>query len=330
MWYAVVVFRLLVLGLVLCFLDSCQPRALIAGVYFWKTTLEVSQANLARWGALPLGQLGLRLFDWGVQGEEGPLHVAGHLPASLTLVPVVYVTTARLDSWATMTPFDELQQARELLQHIDRHLEIAGVGFPRSYQLDADWTARTRARWFAVVSTFRTLVHGRGATLTVTVRLHQYRDRATQGVPPADDGVLMLYGTGDSVLDPATIEAYVRGPAYPIPLVPAFPTYSQVRQYNGYNKLVSVSRLGSAAELPQADLQKLPSGRFRVLRRSLLGGRPLLQGDELAVDLLDASTLDRARNLPAVAELMRRSGGRVWFFDDDPASWPMIQAFAER
>jgi hypothetical protein len=300
----------LVFGLV-----SCVPVA-HESVYYWKTTLDWSDTDSKKWDEAGADRLGLRLFDWGDRGEEGPLTVRTMVPTTLEVVPVVYVTTARLAAWAADPALDAGREAALLLGHMDAVLGRAWVGRPEVWQLDADWSGQTRKTWFAVAAAFGDLVHARGARFEVTVRLHQYRDRLAQGVPPADAGVLMLYGVGDAILDPALVEGYLKGPPYPLPLTAAFPAYVQVRQLNGYGRLVALHRLGARATLPLDDLKPLGGERFEVVRRSTLAGRPLLAHDVLAVDRVSAADLARVAALPAVARL--GEAGRVWWFDYDP------------
>jgi hypothetical protein len=268
-------------------------------------------------------RVGLRVFDWGLRGEEGPLFVRSPLPAEVAVVPVAYITGERLTRWAQDAKLYPAAAARELFDHMDGALARAWPGTPATWQLDADWSAATRSAWFAVAGAFGKLVHARGGRFEVTVRLHQYRDRAAQGVPPADGGVLMLYGAGDAVLDKALVQAYLKGPPYPLPLEPAFPVYTQVRQLNGYGRLVALHRLGADSELPLADLEPAGPDHYRVIRRTALAGRVLLAHDELLVDRVDPAVLAAVAALPEVAAL-RRGADRLWIFDYDPQGWEAL------
>jgi hypothetical protein len=207
---------------------------------------------------------------------------------------------------------------------MERRLASAWPGTPKTWQLDADWSASNRKAWFAVAAAFRDLVHGRGARLEVTVRLHQFRDRDSQGVPPADGGVLMLYGAGDKVLDADLVGSYVRDPPYPLGLTAAWPAYTQVRQLNGYGRLVALYRIGDASELPVADLEPEGDDRYRVLRRSSLGGGPLMAHDELVIDRVSATEAARVAALPGISRLRDRAGGRLWVFDYDRDTWDSL------
>jgi len=293
-------------------------------MYFWKTTVDWSTADTGRLMSAGVDRVGLRLFDWGGRGEEGPLVVRARILAQITVVPVVYVTVARLQAWARDKSLDAPLAARELLNHMDAALQRAWPGKPREWQLDADWAPGTRASWFAVARAFGVLVHARGGRFEVTVRLHQIKDQATQGVPPADGGVLMLYGVGDAVLDRTVVASYLKGKTYPLPLVPAFPAYTQVRQVNGYGRLVALYHLGSDAELPVADLVAQGTDHYAVVRRSTLNGGVLLAHDQLFIDRVDPTVLADVASMPEVASLRRASGDRVWVFDYDSHGWEAL------
>lgn len=312
------------LGMAFVLLFSCHFRPAATGIYYWKTSLDWSDSDTRRLRSAGVDRVGLRLFDWGVKGAEGPLAVRAPLPASMEVVPVVYVTLERLQTWAKEPGFDASGEAATLLAKMDQGLALAWPGRPAVYQLDADWTASTRDAWFAVVSAFRERVHSQGAQLEVTVRLHQYRDRRDQGVPPADSGILLLYGLGDAVIDGGVVDAYVHAADYPLPLVLALPDYTQVRQLNGYGRLVALHRLGWATELPMADLRAQGSDRYEVIRRSSLGGRPLLAHDQLLVDRVGPDVLAAVATLPAVAAIRKRSGDRIWVFDYDSSGWEAL------
>lgn len=303
---------------------SCSSRPTTASLYYWKTSLDWSSSDTNRLTSAGVDRLGLRLFDWGAQGREGPLVVRTPIPASVMVEPVVYITVGRLQAWAKIASLDSRATAVELLQAMDQTLASAWPGSPSVWQLDADWSAGTRAAWFAVAREFGRLVHARGARFEVTVRLHQIRDRADQGVPPADAGILMLYGVGDAVLDLGVVQSYLKGEDYPLPLVPAFPVYTQVRQKNGYGRLVGLYRLGSDEELPLADLVPEGNDHFRVIRRSGLQGGVLLSHDELFVDRVSSAVLSAVAQWPEVASLRRAAGDRVWVFDYDSRGWEAL------
>jgi hypothetical protein len=308
----------------LLWMGCSTPRPASVGVYWWRTTLDWSATDSANLTLAGADRIGLHLFDWGPRGEVGPLAVRSPIPGGVEVVPVAYVTSDRLAAWAADPHLVPAAEASALLGAMERRLATAWSGVANTWQLDADWSASNRRAWFAVAEAFRQFVHDRGARFEVTVRLHQYRDRGSQGIPPADGGVLMFYGAGDKVLDADLVASYLRGDRYPLALTPAWPAYTQVRQVNGYGRLVALHRIGDTGELPLGDLESEGNDRYRVVRRATLGGRPLMARDELIIDRVDPAEAARVGALPEVLRLGERSGGRLWVFDYDRNQWSSL------
>lgn len=304
------------LGVLAALLVACSVPP--TSLYLWQSTLDGRRIDPAQLRAAGVDQLGLRVFDWDRGRPVGPLRVVSPVPASVAVMPVAYVTTDQLQSWARDPSLDPKAEALRLKGAMDQGLGRAWPGQPQVWQLDADWTATTRDAWFAVVEAFAAEVHRAGGRLSATVRLHQYRDRATQGVPPADEGVLMLYGTGDRIVDEDLVTGYLKAADYPLPLVPAFPHYGQVLHKNGYGRLVGLFRVRSRDELPSTGLQPLGPNRWVVVQRLEFQGQVLLVHDTLDLDVVDPAVLLRVARQPVVQALRSRVGGRLWWFDWTP------------
>ncbi len=194
--------------------------------YHWQTELSVPDALLEAHHA---DRLYIKAFD--VSWENGRAQPAAILQARDTLpvevVPVVFLTN-------------------EVFQHplgnlVEDVTELLTRSFPYPFaelQLDCDWTAGTRDAYFNFLQQLRERLPGK--VISCTVRLHQYRDRVVQGVPPVDRAVLMAYNTGElgswetenSIVDSAAIEAYTAGqPPYPLPLDLAVAVYDWAAVY---------------------------------------------------------------------------------------------------
>ncbi|MEL6355860.1 MAG: hypothetical protein AAFQ37_02905 [Bacteroidota bacterium] len=104
---------------------------------------------------------------------------------------------------------------------------------PYEWQIDCDWTANTRERYFTFLRALRRELSA-GSILSATVRLHQFRDQSTQGIPPIDKGLLMAYNVGEldqwttenSQLDTNITANYLKpNVTYPLPLDVALPYF---------------------------------------------------------------------------------------------------------
>lgn len=94
-------------------------------------------------------------------------------------------------------------------------------------QIDGDWTPRTRSAYFRLLSTIKR--ERPELDLSVMVRLHQYRNREANCIPPADRGLLMCYNvapvkqrqTRDAIYDEAILKGYLKARPTPFRWMPA-------------------------------------------------------------------------------------------------------------
>ncbi len=167
--------------------------------------------------------------------------------------------------------------------------DLLAEAFPFPFaelQIDCDWTAGTREAYFDFLTTLRSQWPGK--QISCTVRLHQYRDREVQGIPPVDRGVLMAYNTGDlgkwetenSIVDTLAISRYVDGqPPYPLPLDLAVAVYDWAAVYRR-DALVYLLNEPDLRELKDSSrFTPLAPLRYRVAGSTYYGGLYLYAGD---------------------------------------------------
>jgi len=232
-------------------------------VYYWRTDLRLDSLERRFLSQYHISKVYCRYFDV-VMTDDGPMPNAtitftDTLPAGVEMVPTVYITEdcmhQRHDSLAA-------QLVRRILQMNETN-DIRSV---RELQIDCDYTARSRQRYYdflkEVKSQLATL-HPSCApsvtsvlrpsapfTLSTTIRLHQL----SMTPPPVDYGVLMVYNTGDPrrfternpVLDMRDVAPYLRYLAdYSLPMGAAYPVFLWQRTIAG----VSVEHPVSADEI---------------------------------------------------------------------------------
>jgi hypothetical protein len=231
-------------------------------VYWWRANLNWSEKDTLLLKHDGVQTIDLRLFDWdNVNGrsiEAGPLLVTHKIPQDFEVIPVVYVTVAQLEAWARGGLSNADAQARWLMDQLQAWAPRAWHRSAPWVQVDADWARSDRTAYFAVLTALRSLLHAQNKKLSITLRLHQYRERDL--LPPADAVTLLTYGADDpqnpkakAVLDPATVATYVRDniSPYPLPMQIALPEYALIRQFNPFNRLVALARIApEAARFP--------------------------------------------------------------------------------
>lgn len=205
--------------------DGSSQRAM----YYWNTTFALDSTKRDFINRHNIRRLYMRFFDV-TPGKDG--HAVPNATISLgdtvaecpvPVVPAVYILNDCMKQ-----PDDSL--APRLMRRLLRMCETHGLTIDGEIQIDCDWTSSTRANLFRFLRSLRDMAHARGLRLSATIRLHQL----SQPAPPVDEGVLMVYNTGDltrldvdkPILDPEDVKPYLRYLAdYRLPLAAAYPIY---------------------------------------------------------------------------------------------------------
>ena len=288
------VCRLTVLFFLHLSLSTCDPAPPHAAptperaFYHWQTRLTVPPPLLEN----DATRVYTKVFD--VSWKDNRATPTALLQIGDTTKPADYVPVIFLTNEVFTHPADSL--APRVLRLLDR-------SFPFPYtelQLDCDWTAGTRAAYFAFLETLQRLRPQ--LTLSCTVRLHQYRDRRQQGIPPVDRAVLMAYNTGDlgrwettnSIVDSAVIESYVRGQSpYPLPLDLAVAAYdwAVVYRQGRLAYLINEPELEELADTTR--FTALTPLRYRVRKGTYYGGLYLYAGDLMRREIVTRPEAER-------------------------------------
>lgn len=198
-------------------------------VYYWSTVLDIDSTKQAFIDRHGVNRMYIRYFDV-VAGEDGSpvpnatLRFRTGVPQGVEVVPAVYIVNECMVA-------DTAGLAGLILKRILQMNATNDIGGVKEIQIDCDWTRRTRQRYFGFLRTLRAMAAERGVKVSATIRLHQL----SEGAPPVDRGVLMMYNTGDftdiscqkPILDTRDAAPYLRHLAgYGLKLAAAYPIYS--------------------------------------------------------------------------------------------------------
>ncbi|MDZ4838470.1 MAG: hypothetical protein SGJ04_00540 [Bacteroidota bacterium] len=119
------------------------------------------------------------------------------------------------------------------LDSIRQVISGSRVGTVKEFQIDCDWTAKNRDKYFKFLTILKDSLQKRNMKLSVTIRLYPYKYSKKMGVPPVDKGVLMCYNLGqiqnsntkNSVFDVKELDKYLKVKSYPLPLDVALPIF---------------------------------------------------------------------------------------------------------
>lgn len=338
---------LLVLGWLFVLLASCseagKPNVTDpqTGYYHWESTLRTdSLPKVVFRDSVPLFT---RFFD--VVWQDGaPAAVArltidpdGPRPP---LVPVVFITNETLRRMETneiaglatdllslidTLYFDYRTPSRRSLTISDRR-ELTGkliLRPPPTYpelQIDCDWTASTRETYFTLLRRLRAALPPK-TDLSCTIRLHQFRDREVQGIPPVDRGTLMAYNVGDlddwstpnSIIDSNLTAPYLSPQLdpYPLPLDLALPRFRWGAVYRRDRLAYLLEGLGPEALLDTTRFGFLAPTRYAVRQSTYFNGTYLYAGDRIRLEAPDPATVAAVRRQFSVVQ---GGVGRVLYF----------------
>lgn len=222
------------------FLSACTSKPdkqVTRAFYHWKTRVDISDAETRRLDSLSITRLFIKFFDveWD-DTKNQPVPVAMvRLPdtgiPNYRITPVVFITNE------TMQKLDEAgvdtlaNKMADLLQELSPSTKWK---FDQEVQIDCDWTAATRDRYFRLLERVKTHPYFTGKTLSATIRLHQLKYTHSNGIPPVDRGLLMAYNMGNlrnpetrnSIIDPDILNQYIgKMSNYPLPLDIALPVF---------------------------------------------------------------------------------------------------------
>jgi hypothetical protein len=320
------IFFICLLAMMLSGCHSDKETPLITTFYHWQTTLAPDTTARALLAEYACDRLYVKAFDvaW-TAGRPEPtalirLEDTSALPA---LVPVVFITNEVF----VEQPMGQLPELADQLVGLVEEL----LPEFRELQLDCDWTARTQVQYFTFLKAVRERL-GTARELTCTVRLHQYRDTKTQGIPPVGRATLMAYNVGDlnrwdtenSIVDTNILKTYLAGASdYPLDLDLAVAVYDWAAVYRRDNLgyLINEPDLTELQDTSRfRDLSTNDGLRYEVVKSTYLNGIYLYEGDLLRREVAppdqveaQAALLRRYVNaFPGQRLMVYRLGSRLW------------------
>ncbi|OAV43982.1 hypothetical protein [Lewinella sp. 4G2] len=311
---------ILIIALSSCSPDQTHPP-LQTTYYHWETTLAPSATQ--RQLLAGTDRLYVKAFDVVWEGNaaaptaEIELVDTAGLPA---LIPVIFITN---EVMRRMPQAEIPGLANDLVAYAE---DLLPAGFDE-LQIDCDWTALTQVPYFELLDAIKKARTGR--QLTCTIRLHQYRDRDRQGIPPVDRGTLMAYNVGDldnwemdnSIYDPVLVKGYLAGqPPYPLPLDLAVAVYDWAAVYRRGELTLLINEPDLEGLGDSTRFTALSPNRYRADTTTYLNGQLLYPGDLLryevaspdSVNVRSAQLREWTGSFPGQRLVVYRVGSRLW------------------
>ncbi|MBC7934098.1 MAG: hypothetical protein H7Y86_01885 [Rhizobacter sp.] len=266
--------------------------AVIPAFYHWKTefTPTKTEWNIVRQNNVK--EIYLRFFDvsWDNTFSKPAPIAQVRIPAKdiftkekIRVIPTVFITNECIKN-ISIDQCDSL--AKNIYKLINDIIAVNDIGSVNEIQIDCDWTASTKEKYFSLLQTLQKIdtLH----LYSATIRLFQVKYKKDAGIPPVKKGLLMCYNMGslknpvtqNSILNNADLENYVEGlNAYPLPLDVALPLFSwhvlfRKNEYKGLLQEINNDELKAVSKQPGKN-------RFEILGDTLWNNVPLKKGDVL-------------------------------------------------
>lgn len=284
---------------------GCKQRQTDAqtAFYYWKTTLELDSGQTALLKHAAEGRLYLRLFDVAWDAERGQALpnaiVSIRQPLKgLKICPVIYLTNKTFEK-------TKLADADSLAFRVNELLKRTAAKNQFNYQaiqIDCDWTAGTRERYFAFLKAFKKYSQ---QPLEATIRLHQIKYPDKTGIPPVDKGLLMFYNmgkisaslkAGNSIYNAEDAEKYLATLSrYPLPLDLALPIFSWAIHIREGRVIQLYGKIGRKQLEVTTDFEIGPGKNvYRAIHSFYLEGLYLQTGDLLKLEEINLKELNQA------------------------------------
>lgn len=321
--------RLPLLWLLLVLLFSCKEKKVTRGYYFWRNTTHVQQAERSFLRQHSVQKLYAKCLDidWNDINHAYPititpvhniaLNLQHYDSMAIKIIPVVFITNKtfrHIDS--AEIPLLATRVLRKCLPGFDeagiplRHYSGNNYPMPSEIQVDCDWSATTKDKYFFFLQQIRQQLATRKITISATIRLHQYKYPGKTGVPPVHRGMLMVYNVekltdhaaDNSIFDYDKAKTYfTHNKPYPLALDIALPAYSWGIIFRQGKFLQIENNLNKDTLQKSAFLRHTQGNSWKVTADTVFYDVFLRPGDEIRLEQVDEQTLLQVAKLAAKA-----------------------------
>lgn len=259
--------------------------------YHWSQQVDLSSEQESILAKAKSKKLYVRFFDVQWSDEyDAPVPVSvtnlDSYLAQIEVVPTIYITNEVMKNLSG----NRIGQ-RDLAKRIVRKIDKAVLNYDLNttkLQIDCDWTGSTKDAYFQFLTDLRQEIDST-QKLSATIRLHQIKYADKTGIPPVDEGALMVYNVGDvrsraevnSIFDKATVKKYLSGfEEYSLPLNIALPSFSWGVVYTRYGVRPINDMLKS--EIDTTSSTPLGNNEYRIGNYS--GNRYMYKGDTVRIE----------------------------------------------
>lgn len=254
--------KISILVISIFFLFGCKQKSIIHPTfYFWRTNYKNNKVETDYLHKFKSKSLYVRIMDVDFNPDFqqdvpiSPIKFSDPLPKTIGIIPVVFlvnhifndIDSSRIKSLAS-----------RIAVFVDAKVKQAGKTDYSELQIDCDWTKTTRDQYFNFLDQLKAQPLLKNKTISVTLRLHQVKNKSTSGIPPVKKAMLMCYNMGNlrkygeqnSILDQREMDIYLKDylSNYPLKLDVALPIFEWAvvfrnKEYAGISKRITKDQI---------------------------------------------------------------------------------------
>ncbi|UII27341.1 hypothetical protein LVD15_02620 [Fulvivirga maritima] len=328
---------LLVMGGLLMLLSCEQQSKPEIAFYHWKARAQYSNSIKQTLEEVKAKRIFLHYFDVDdvanpSRTNDGlyPVYVLREVDSAYKnydIIPVVFITNEAIKKSDVVALADRIHKLTDQISehHFSKRLE--------HIQVDCDWTPSTREKYFELLTELKKYYQ-----LSATIRLHQIKYPKETGVPPVDEGVLMLYNMGkldddnnNSILESKTVADYINAESsYPMELQLALPVFSQMVVKNKANEIRLINHVDKAAFTSEsAYFEKIGENLYGVKQDTLFHSFYLTPGFKIKLERVKTEEILNAYQMIKKSQL-KIKGVIFYHLDDEIVNNVDIRTLAEQ
>jgi hypothetical protein len=289
--------------------------------YYWRSGFSLDSTEVQTLDDNSTHSLYVRYFDVDWPADDTiPAPIApirfDSIPAGYTIVPVVFFRNRVFEKLAPR----DIPALVDKVWGLVRRISTSGHIQPAGTQFDCDWTETTKNNYFAFLQRYR---QSTGANLSATIRLHQVKYRDRTGIPPVDNGVLMLYnmgnidaGPGSSIYNRSIAHRYIVSlRSYPLTLDLALPIFSWSLLVRDGKVVQLLDKMNANSFEKDTNFVRTGQKGFSARHANFRGGYYFRENDVIKVESVSPDDL-----LGMVSDVNRHTNHRIRnliFFDLD-------------
>jgi hypothetical protein len=335
----IVFTALLIMGLLNCKLGNKMENQISSvSFFYWKSDFSLNKNTKVWLDSFPVKKLYVRFFDVDFDAQKGPMPIATlkNLPQNLPfrVTPVVFITN---ETFLNIRKENDLQ---DLADKVAGNLALLAKNQRVSeWLIDCDWSGKTRTYYFKFLSKLQERAFQNKITLMATIRLDQYKNYKSTGVPPLEKGLLMVYNMGDlskwettnSILNEEDAEMYLNNPVpYPIPLTLGLPFYQWGVVFRDLKLYRLMNGLDPMELTDTVRFKQMGENRYEIIKSTFLNGAYLYQGDKIRLEKIDSTALLKMINLLKGWKIENENDEIVFFHLNDKIVNNSNQTFFKR